>query len=149
MGLADQLVGQRVAVDTAVFVYFIEEHPTFAPILDPVFEAIDKGRLECFSSLLSLLETLVVPYRDGDVALATAYERVLTGSRGLTLLPIDLALVRAAAMLRATHSVKTPDAIQLAAGLSAGCSLFLTNDRRLPSQVSSMRVVQLSSLVVP
>ena len=42
-------------------------------------------------------------------------------------------------------SLKTPDAIQLAVALEAGCGGFLTNDHRL-SAFRSLTVVQLSEL---
>jgi hypothetical protein len=38
--------------------------------------------------------------------------------------------------------VKTPDALQLAAALGAGCTTFVTNDRRIPA-IRGMRVLQL------
>jgi predicted nucleic acid-binding protein len=42
--------------------------------------------------------------------------------------------------------VKTPDAIQLAAALSARCNAFLTNDRRIPS-AQGLPVFQLDDFV--
>lgn len=51
--------------------------------------------------------------------------------------------MRAAAQLRALHpSVRTPDALQLAAALFAGCSAFVTNDRDLPA-VPGLEVLKL------
>ena len=38
--------------------------------------------------------------------------------------------------------LKTPDALQIASALSAGCPAFLTNDRRIPS-MQGLRVLQL------
>ena len=51
-----------------------------------------------------------------------------------------------AAQLRATTSVKTPDALQLVAAIGAGCQTFLTNDRRLPL-VPGLEIRQLSAYV--
>jgi hypothetical protein len=31
----------RVAIDTAAFIYLLEEHPVFGPIVEPLFEALD------------------------------------------------------------------------------------------------------------
>ncbi len=33
--------GQIVALDTAPLIYFIEEHPTYLPIVAPFFEKLD------------------------------------------------------------------------------------------------------------
>jgi predicted nucleic acid-binding protein len=132
-----------VALDTVVFIYFIEEHQRYLPVLDPVFAAIDKGRLPAVSSSLTLLEVLVVPYWAGNTPLAEQYERVLTRSRGLRLVDIDRTQLRAAAQLRAFHmGLRTPDAIQVSAALSGGCSVLLTNDRDMPA-VPGLRILQL------
>jgi hypothetical protein len=43
---------------------------------------------------------------------------------------------------RAATGVKMPDALQLAAALGAGCTTFVTNDRRIPA-IRGIRVLQL------
>lgn len=133
MGLIARLKHGPVALDTAIFIYLIEEHPDLLPVIRPVFAAIDQGDLKAVTSAVTLLETLVIPYRNGDVALAEQYENLLTRSRGLQLIAIDAALLRAAAFLRARFGLRTPDALQLAAALETRCTVFLTNDRRLPA----------------
>ncbi|MGH7860240.1 MAG: type II toxin-antitoxin system VapC family toxin [Candidatus Binatia bacterium] len=148
MELKELLRQPRLALDTVVFIYFIEEHPAFLPLVRPLFEAIDAERVEGVTSALTLLETLVVPYRAGDDALAARYETLLTRSRGLRVVEIDRECLRRAARLRAVHRVRTPDAIQLAAALARGSRSFVTNDRDLPV-IPGIEVVQLSSLAGP
>ncbi len=132
-----------VGLDTVAFIYLIEEHPRFLPIVEPLFAAVDAGRIEAVSSSLTLLEVLVVPYRAGEVQLAYRYEELLTHSRGLRLIEIGRAQLRAAAQLRGMHrSLKTPDALQLSAALGAGCTTFVTNDRDLP-RIPDLEIVQL------
>ena len=46
----------------------------------------------------------------------------------MQLIPIDLAVLREAARLRATTNLKKPDAVRAATALSEGCTIFLTND---------------------
>jgi predicted nucleic acid-binding protein len=143
VGLREDLRPGPVALDTAPFVYFIEEHPEFVPIVAPVFEDVAAGRREVATSGLTLLEVLVVPYRAGNLALAERYEALLTRSRGVRLVEIGRGELRMAAQLRAVHpSVRTPDALQLAAALSAGCSAFVTNDRDLPA-LPGLRILKL------
>jgi predicted nucleic acid-binding protein len=137
-----------LALDTVVFIYFIEEHPRYLPLLDPVFAAIDKERLPAIASTLTLLEVLVVPYRAGNISLAERYEQVLTRSRGLRLVDIDRTQLRGAAQLRALHAgLRTPDAIQISAALSGECTVLLTNDRELPV-VPGLRILQLRDFAV-
>lgn len=142
MGLIDVLGPGLVALDTAVFIYLIEEHPAYLPIVEPLFVEVAAGKREIVTSAVTLLEVLVVPFRTGEEALAGRYEALLTRSRGLRLVEIDRGQLRAAAQLRARHDLRTPDALQLAAALSARCSAFVTNDRRLPA-LPGLPIVQL------
>jgi predicted nucleic acid-binding protein len=143
VGLREDLGPGPIALDTAPFIYFIEEHPEFVPIVAPVFEDVAAGRREVATSGLTVLEVLVVPYRAGNLALAERYEALLTRSRGVRLVEIGRGELRMAAQLRAVHpSVRTPDALQLAAALSAGCSAFVTNDRDLPA-LPGLRILKL------
>jgi predicted nucleic acid-binding protein len=144
VGLIEDLGAGNVGVDTAIFIYFIEEHPQFLRIILPLFQEADQDKRELITSAVTLLEVLVVPYRAGNRMLAERYEALLTRSRGVRLVDLSRDQLRAAAQLRATTSVKTPDALQLVAALSAGCRTFVTNDRRLPP-IPGLRIVELSS----
>lgn len=142
MGLVEDLGGGPVGLDTVIFIYFIEEHPDFLPLVEPVFAAIDTGQIEGVTSGVTLLETLVIPYRAGNSPLAERYEELLTGSHGIHLVDLDRPLLRGAAQLRARFGVRTPDALQLAAALAMNCPVFLTNDQDLPP-VPGLRILQL------
>jgi predicted nucleic acid-binding protein len=142
--LIKDLATGNIGVDTAVFIYFIEEHPRFLPLILPLFRGADEGKRALVTSALTLLEVLVVPYRAGNRSLAERYEALLTRGRGILLVDVSHDQLRAAAQLRAATGVKTPDALQLVAAIGAGCATFLTNDRRLPA-IPGLRIVELSS----
>lgn len=144
MGLIDDVGNGPVALDTSAFIYLIEEDRRYLPILLPLFAEADRGARVLVTSALTLLEVLVVPYRAGDRQLAERYEQLLTKSRGLQLVDLSREVLRAAAQLRAVAGVKTPDALQLAVALGAGCRTFVTNDRRLPV-IPGLQMLQLSS----
>jgi len=144
MGLMADLGRGPVGVDTAIFIYFIEEHPRFLRLLEPLFREVDRGRRDLVTSALTLLEVLVLPNRSGDHLLAERYEALLTRSRGVRVADISRDHLRVAAQLRAATGVKTPDSLQLVAALAAGCGTFLTNDRDLPT-ISGLRILQLAS----
>ena len=146
MALLDEAGAGPVALDTAPFIYFIEEHETYLPVVEPLFAAIDAGRLTAVISALTLLEVLVVPLRAADVALARRYEALFSGSRGLVLADVSRAVLRDAAALRAATSLRTPDAIQIATALQHRCSAFITNDRAVPD-LPGLRTLQLSDFV--
>jgi predicted nucleic acid-binding protein len=144
VGLTSDLSPGPVGIDAAVFIYFIEEDARYLPDVRPLFLEADRGERLLVTSALTLLEVLVVPFRTGDRQLAERYENLITRSRGLRVMDVTRDQLRAAAQLRAATGVKTPDALQLVAALGAGCKVFITNDRRLPS-IPGLRVLQLSS----
>jgi predicted nucleic acid-binding protein len=144
VGLISDVGVGNIGVDTAIFIYFIEDHPKFLPALLPLFQEADRGKRELITSALTLLEVLVVPYRTGNRALAQRYEALLTRSRGVRIVDVSRDQLRAAAQLRAATGVTTPDALQLVAAIGEGCTTFLSNDRRLPP-VPGLRLVDLTS----
>ncbi|MCE9616243.1 MAG: PIN domain-containing protein [Lentisphaerae bacterium] len=83
------------------------------------------------TSTLTLLEVLVLPKREGDRARERTYRALLMDLFSAPLVALDQAVADVAADLRATHGLRTPDAVQLASALVSGCTIFYTNDRRL------------------
>ena len=144
MGLIDDLVDGPVAIDAAILIYLVQEHPKYLPVIRPLFQQASRGQRELITSALTLLEVLVMPYQKGNRALAERYNELLHRSRGFRMVEITRDQVRAAAQLRAVTGVKTPDALQMTAALAAGCRILITNDRRLPS-VPGLRIIQLAS----
>ena len=144
MGFLDDLSEGPVAADTVTFIYLIEENPRFLPIVKPLFEEAARGMRQIVTSALTLLEVLVVPYRHQERVLEERYEAILAHSRGIDLVDITREQLRAAAQIRASFGIKTPDALQLAAAVTSGCKVFITNDRQLP-QIAATRILQLDT----
>ena len=128
-----QLQGQVVGLDSAPLIYFIEENPTYLEMTDTFFEAMVRGEFRVVTSVVTLLEVLVYPLRQGNRILAQQYRDILFNEEGLTTIAVSPAIAEEAAQLRATYNLQTPDSIQMATAISGGASLFLTNDARLPS----------------
>lgn len=147
MALIDDVGAGPVGLDTAIFIYFIEEHQRFLPVIAPLFAAADAGKVELVASALTLLEVLVVPYRADNIELAERYEAVLTRSRGIRMVDLGRDHLRLAAQVRARTGAAIPDALQLAVSLGTRCSAFVTNDRGLPA-VPGLRIIQLGAHVV-
>ena len=121
----------RVYIDTVTVIYAIEQAPTYGVLLNPLWNSLQAGNLEIFTSELTLMETLIMPMRNSDTFLIDAYERLLRSPQ-MQLLPINQIILKEAARLRAiTSSLRTPDAIHAATAIASGCAQFLTNDRPL------------------
>jgi hypothetical protein len=63
MGLIDDLGRGKVGLDTAIFIYFMEEVPVWLPVIAPPFREADLGHRELATSAAAPLEVLAVPYR--------------------------------------------------------------------------------------
>ena len=133
MGWVDSLRGSVVGFDTMPLIYYIEENRNYLEVVDPFFEAIDRGEFKVVTSIITLLEVLVHPVRNGDVILAQRYRDLLFDTEGLSTMILDRTIAEEAARLRASHHIRTPDSIQMATAIFGGASFFLTNDVRLPS----------------
>lgn len=140
-----QLQGQVVGLDTAPLIYFIERNSTYLEMTRLFFRALNRGEFRVVTSVLTLLEVLIYPLRQGDTTLAQQYRDILFNDEGLTTIEISPHIAEAAAQLRATHNLQKPDAIQLATAIREGASFFLTNDTRLPS-LPGLRVLVLDAL---
>jgi predicted nucleic acid-binding protein len=133
MGWVGSLRGSVVGFDTMPLIYYIEENPNYLKMVEPFFEAVERGEFEVVTSIITLLEVLVHPIRDGNEGLAQRYRDLLLETEGLFTVEIDQAIAEEAARLRAIFNIHTPDSIQLATAIFTGASFFLTNDTRLPS----------------
>lgn len=112
-------------------IYYIEQHPLYLPVADDLFDSIQQGNTRAVTSVLTLLEVLVHPLRRGLIDLAQHYRRILTGSAGISLLPVDAEICDLSAKLRSNYPwIRTPDAIQVATALRRGAELIVTNDQR-------------------
>ena len=127
------LRGKVVGLDTMPLIYFIEENPTYLEIVRSFFEAMDRGEFSVVTSVVTLLEVLVLPFRCGNTRLAQQYRDILLNAKGLTTILLSQDIAEEAAQLRAVYNIRTPDAIQMATATHEGASFFLTNDTRLPS----------------
>jgi predicted nucleic acid-binding protein len=136
---------QRVFLDTAPVIYFVQGHPAYLPVISALFDRFDGGDCVAVISPVTLAECLVLPLRRGDVALAAAFEGRLNQGAA-EMVPIYPTVARHAAELRATHGFSLNDAFQLACAVAAGCDLFLTNDATL-RRVPAPAVVTLDELL--
>ncbi|HAA32802.1 MAG TPA: VapC toxin family PIN domain ribonuclease [Cyanobacteria bacterium UBA8553] len=116
-----------VYLDTSVIIYTVEANPIYYSLLQPLWLKFQTGEIDLVTSELTLMETLILPLRNANNALVSDYEQILLSSE-IQLVPVTRSVLKAAANLRATTNLKTPDAIHAATALDAGCTLFLTND---------------------
>ncbi|NQT87775.1 type II toxin-antitoxin system VapC family toxin [bacterium] len=149
MGIAATLAGERVYLDTNLFIHAVEAVSPYADMMREVFEGIDAGGFEAATSELTLAEVMVRPVADGNVALQQAYEGMIHAGGALQVAAVDRAILLNAARLRAAAmALKLPDAIHVATAHACRCTVLLTNDQAL-SGLSDIRVLLCSNLLRP
>ncbi len=95
-------------MDTAPWIYLLQDHPEFALRFDGLFAAAEAGRVELALSTVTLAEILTGPYKAGELALAKRYEKALSTYQ---IMPFSASVTIQAAQIRAQYSLKLPDAI--------------------------------------
>jgi len=146
MGWLTKLYGTVVGLDTAPLIYFVELNPAYLHLVDPFFEAVERGDIRVITSTLTLTEALVHPYRHGNHSLVQQYSRILLNSQNLKTLSVSSQIATEAAQIRAAHGLKTPDSIQLATSRIGQATAFLSNDDRIP-QIPGLEFILLDRLL--
>ncbi len=148
MTAVNSLAGRRAYLDANVFIYALNAFPPLVPVLTALFTLIDHGHLQATTSELTLAEPLVKPIRDKDLPAQQACQGILLNDTRVALVPITRQTLIESARLRATTSLKLPDAIHLATASLAGCDVFLTNNAGCRAPNAPVPVVLLSELEI-
>ena len=130
--------GALVLVDTAPWIYLLEDHPQFAPLFLGLFEAAERGQVQLALTTITLAEVLTGPLKHKQTALAKRYEIALNKYQ---VLPLSATIASLAAQLRIQYRLKLPDAVQLASALDLGAAALVTHDRDF-SKVKGLPVLQ-------
>jgi predicted nucleic acid-binding protein len=147
MGQLNLPIGSKVYIDTPIFIYTLENHPDFYPLLKPLWAKFEQNEVSIACSELIITEALVSPLRGGNVNSIANYEQLMFDA-GINLIPIDRNILFSATNLRVRYRLKTPDAIHAATALSIGCNRFITNDKGFRN-IGGLPVSILSELLTP
>jgi predicted nucleic acid-binding protein len=135
-----------IGLDTAPFIYYIEDVAPYADLLDPVFTLLENDVLRAVTSSVTLAEILTKPFADKNFSLVDELKFTLKSFSSLSITPVDEKLAEAAALIRARCMIRLPDAMQLAAAIQAGATLFVTNDKRV-KRLDAVQVLVLSDFL--
>ena len=123
--------GALVAIDTAIFIYYLEADSRRANLVQEFFDDVATGRIRGIASVVALIEILVLPLRLRQSGVARDYREFFLGYPNLALREVTVPIAQRAADVRADYRVPIADSIHLATAVESGADLFLTNDRRL------------------
>lgn len=138
--------GSLVGVDTAAFIYHIEAAPKYQGAVQPFFEAVARGDFRAVTSVISLMEIAVRPLQLKQPEVADEYEVLLLTYPNLTVVDVDRHIARRAAELRARYRLRPADSLQVATGIEAGATAFVTNDQDL-ARLPDIQVLLIDSFL--
>ena len=133
-----------IYMDAGGFIYSVGRIEPYRTLMEPMWQQAKTGQFVIVTSELSVMETIIKPLRDGDEMLQKLF-RDLLNSNEVRLAPATRALWEAAAEIRATLNLRTPDALHAATSIQEGCTLFITNDSVF-RRVAGLPVVVLDEL---
>lgn len=144
--LDDALMGvKQLGFDTSPIIYFVEANPQYDALVTEIFQRVSNGAPLGVTSVITLSEVLVQPIIRQQTLLQREYRDLLLRSRNFSTVAISAAIAELGAELRAQYRLRTPDALQIATALEAGCEAFLSNDSGL-RRVTELRVLMLGEL---
>jgi len=137
----------RLSVETAPFIYFVEQNLTYLDRVRAIFQRLAKGDLEIVTSAITLTEVLVMPFQTGHTQYEREYREMLLNTEHISVVPVMPAVAIQAAKLRAKYRLRTPDALHIASAIESQADAFLTNDLLL-RRVTELKVLVLEDLEV-
>lgn len=137
---------RRVALDTSIFIYQLEANPKYLPLTDYVFSWLESNGPTAVTSVITMAELLVKPYRESDMEEADKCYALLSTYPNLEWVPPTLQIANLAARTRAIYRLRTPDALQAATAAHANATAMLTNDP-IFKRVSDFEVLVLDNFL--
>jgi len=119
---------RKIALDTRVFVYQLEANPRYAGLTDRVFAWLERPEHSAVTSTITMTELLVQACRDADERRSDEIYALLVTYPHLEWIAPDLEVADLAARIRATHRLRTPEALQAATAVHAQVTGLVTND---------------------
>ena len=78
-----------IALDTSVFIYHFEDNPRYRLLTASILTLVEGGRIHAVTSVITLMELTVQPWRLQMDGLARQYEALLVNFPHLTLADVD------------------------------------------------------------
>jgi predicted nucleic acid-binding protein len=122
--------GERILLDSSTLIAYLNGGEPATPVAVHIIERfVRPGRNHAIISMLSIVEILVRPLRAGAPGGQHALT-FLTRTPHFQLADVDIWIAHRAAVVRAQHNMRTPDALVSATGLTHQVGHLVTNDDR-------------------
>jgi predicted nucleic acid-binding protein len=144
--LLKQLEGQRVYLDSCIFIYFLERDAKRFDLVSTLMQGCSAQKIFAFTGAAAVAEVMVKPYRHGDANAIWQTEQFLAQPRFLTFCEHPLTLFLLAAKAAGERKMKLVDALHYVTAQQNDCAFLITNDRAYKSD-DSITVIQLDELI--
>lgn len=132
----------RVHVDAPALAYHLLGREPEVGLTRILFTAVREEVVDVQSSAVTLYQLLAEPYRRGEADAAARVEKLLSGLRGLELVPLSPELAGQAARVRARLGTGPSTSAQIATAVGEGADLLLTDGSSL-RRVAGVRIENL------
>jgi predicted nucleic acid-binding protein len=130
----------RIFIDTAPFIYLIEDNPIFAEKVKNYFIEVILNQEKLVTSVITVMEFGVIPERQEKQETILKFREFLD-SMDISVVSINEQISVKAYKLRAKYSfLRGMDALQMAVALEENCQKFLTNDEKL-ERITELEVI--------
>src|SRR5262249_62307460 len=109
-----------IYLDSNIVIYFIEQPGNFGPRAAARIARIRANRDRMIVSDLTRRECLIHPLRAGDLQTLADFDKFFKSS-DVQVLGLPTPVFERATLIRARHRFLTPDALNLAVAVEAGC----------------------------
>ena len=116
----ERIRGQRVYIDTNIFIYFLERHESYFDSVLPFFQLFNDGVSLAYTGDAVVAETLYKPYQINDALRVSEFKEFFNNDEFITVLPHTKKVFELAAELAPTRGMKLIDALHYATAVIAG-----------------------------
>lgn len=136
---------RRIALDSSFVIYAVEANPKYLEFVQGILKWIEAGG-NAVTSTITMAEALVRPYRLQNIEAVDKFYAFLLTYPHLEWIAPTLQIAGRAAQIRATHNLRTPDAIQAATAVATGATGLVSNDAAF-SRVESFDALILDEML--
>ena len=139
-----RMAGQRVYLDTNVFIYFLDQGALF-DVVAPLLAACVEGRMLGCTGDAAVAETMVMPYRHTNPVKVAQFKAFFGLEGFLTVHAHTAQTFDLAAQLAGTQGMRLMDALHYATAIQSGCRFLVSNDTGIKSS-GEIEVIHVKAL---
>ncbi len=140
---------RRVALDTNVLIYGLENVEPYGSLVRHLFRFMQRGFLIGSVSTVVEAEVFVKPLRERDRQLIDTIELFFGSATNLAVRSVDRTIARRSAHIRAQTRLSLADAIIVATALEDRCDALIGNDAAMRGRPLGLPYLDIGDYIIP